>query len=369
MAFSLFPARRIACTPIAHLVAKYSQRSHQSSILRRSKNDNRVHFISTTRVLGKEPMVLHHEWISNGQVVPSQSDDEKKSVVVMLHGLLGNGKNLRTPAKVLTKENDNLSALLLDLRGHGNSNPTSSEHSDFQLLARDVLHTLDSLGLHSNQSPISWIGHSLGGRVALQSLHHLIDKKQEESTAGRMVQLPKTVWIWDSVPGLVHEDVKQVVGALESVPMPFLGKRKADLVNVLVNEKGLSKPIAQWAASSLEPTENGFVFSFDLKVARNLLDNFHEQNYMEILHGARQHHSESVKNNSGTITSKIHIVMADRNPSWTPEILQQLKSIHHDDDETPFLGLHTLPKAGHWVHVDNLSGLVQIMQDHGIDKH
>jgi hypothetical protein len=229
-------------------------------------------------------MVLHHEWISNGQVVPSQSDDEAKSVVVMLHGLLGNGKNLRTPAKVLTKENDNLSALLLDLRGHGNSSPTSSEH------------------------------------IALQSLHHLIDKNQEESTAGRMVQLPKTVWIWDSVPDLVHEDVKQVVGALESVPMPFWGKRKADLVNVLVNEKGLSKPIAQWAVSSLEPTENGFVFSFDLKVARNVLDNFHEQNYMEILHGARQHHSESVKNNSGAITSKIHIVMADHNPSWTPEI-------------------------------------------------
>jgi len=112
--------------------------------------------------------VLSHEWLINGKLLFERpiEDGRCKSVVIFLHGLLGRGRNLRSPAKLLTEKYPYLQALLLDARGHGKS-PSFHPPHDIQNSTIDVMETLKYLNLVDKKSPIAVIGHSFGGRIAL----------------------------------------------------------------------------------------------------------------------------------------------------------------------------------------------------------
>src|SRR4051794_13308410 len=80
---------------------------------------------------------------------------------VLLHGFLGSGKNLRTLAQRWSAASPERTLLLPDLRGHGESPPLAAS-ADLDSLAADVLAAAADL-----PAPLSFVGHSLGGRVAL----------------------------------------------------------------------------------------------------------------------------------------------------------------------------------------------------------
>src|SRR3954453_17015667 len=80
---------------------------------------------------------------------------------VLLHGFLGSGKNLRTLAQRWSAAVPARTLLLPDLRGHGESPPPAAS-ADLDSLADDVLAAAAGL-----PDPLSLVGHSLGGRVAL----------------------------------------------------------------------------------------------------------------------------------------------------------------------------------------------------------
>lgn len=86
--------------------------------------------------------------------------ETKKGDVLFLHGLFGQGNNFRSIARKIS-EATFLSAHLIDLRNHG-----SSPHSAMtpSLLVSDILLYLKERSLKS----VNIIGHSLGGRVAMQ---------------------------------------------------------------------------------------------------------------------------------------------------------------------------------------------------------
>jgi pimeloyl-ACP methyl ester carboxylesterase len=83
--------------------------------------------------------------------------------LVLLHGFLGAGRNLTTLAKRLVAKDPALTIVLPDLTGHGAS-PPLPPGADLGTLADDVLALIASLGL---APPVAIMGHSLGGRVAL----------------------------------------------------------------------------------------------------------------------------------------------------------------------------------------------------------
>jgi len=70
----------------------------------------------------------------------------------------------------------------------------------------------------------------------------------------------------------------------------------------------------------------------------------------------------------GKNTSSIHKIIAARNSTWTNDILQELETIRGESDNSssssssspPPLHLVTLD-AGHWVHIDDLDGLMKSM--------
>ncbi|MGK5114940.1 alpha/beta fold hydrolase [Geodermatophilus sp. CPCC 205506] len=83
--------------------------------------------------------------------------------VVFVHGLFGQGKNWTTIAKGLAGGHQ---VTLLDLPNHGHSPWT--ERVDYLDMARMVADELESFG-----EPVTLVGHSMGGKVAMQvALRH-----------------------------------------------------------------------------------------------------------------------------------------------------------------------------------------------------
>ena len=88
----------------------------------------------------------------------SEQFDANTMPLVLLHGLFGSLDNLGVLARELKHDRP---LIQLDVRNHGLS-PRADDMS-YQLMAQDVLETLDGLGITRFQV----IGHSMGGKIAM----------------------------------------------------------------------------------------------------------------------------------------------------------------------------------------------------------
>ena len=79
--------------------------------------------------------------------------------LVLVHGLFGSADNWGTIARHFAQHYQVIS---VDLRNHGRS--SHSDTQAYQEMANDLLETVDALGLEK----IHLLGHSLGGKVAMQ---------------------------------------------------------------------------------------------------------------------------------------------------------------------------------------------------------
>lgn len=60
---------------------------------------------------------------------------------------------------------------------------------------------------------------------------------------------------------------------------------------------------------------------------------------------------------------EVSIVRAENSDRWDTDVIQRLESLANlrvDESEGKF-SVHVLPNSGHWVHVDNPKGLLEIM--------
>ncbi|MCX8965390.1 esterase [Erwinia psidii] len=92
--------------------------------------------------------------------VRSQSEQSENAglPVVLIHGLFGSLDNLAVLARGLKEERQ---IIMVDVRNHGLSPRSPDMH--YTVMARDVIETLDSLGV--GQCVV--IGHSMGGKIAM----------------------------------------------------------------------------------------------------------------------------------------------------------------------------------------------------------
>ena len=292
---------------------------------------------------------LAYEFIVDGKVEPHNNNDRGSETIVFLHGLLGNAKNLRTPAKKITRQMPNLSALLLDVRGHGGSSGSHYlQPHNFNACVQDIFETLKPLGLTDANSPMAIIGHSLGGRIGLQYTHSLQLQEQNHG-----IQVPKQTWILDSVPGTPDPSVHHVLKAISSIPLPI--QCKSTLTETLISEYKMNKAVAMWIATNLKGKKNEHSWIFDLDVANELVDNFADQNFSEMINEITNDNS-----NDSSSDSTIQLVMAGRNKEWKDDIVSELQSIPSFNES---FFMHKLENAGHWVHVDAVNELTQLMVD------
>ena len=61
---------------------------------------------------------------------------------------------------------------------------------------------------------------------------------------------------------------------------------------------------------------------------------------------------------------KIHFIRSGKNPAWNNEVLEHFQKITHIDKcsrKSRNIYLHTMSHVGHWLHAEDVHGMLQII--------
>lgn len=308
---------------------------------------------------------------------------DNAQAAVFLHGILGNKKNWRTPSNLFVKKHPNFEAVAIDHRGHGFSNSSRDKgivlrgDNTVRSCALDVLDVMAALRIR----PTILSGHSFSGKVVLSYLNHLIAGLDETGRSGGSL-LPEHIWILDSIPGVYHRSVDlsqgqqsvfNIMSVIASLPTEFESK---EWMEQLLLSKGISLPIIQWLTANVIPMDPSidkeadskhttssyssqvhgapkghYQFAFDRETVFELFEDFCRLDQWDFLY---DYHDYS----SSRCPTMIHFVRAGKNVGWTSEVLGRFEELQRRD---PRIVLHTMPHVGHWLHAEDVQGLLGII--------
>ena len=249
-------------------------------------------------------------------------------LAMILHGILGNHGNWRTTGRRLAAQLPGWRFALVDLRNHGASSGAPGPHT-LAACADDLQVLADHLG-----APIeAVIGHSFGGKVALELARRappgLLSAHVLDTSPHRY-----------AVPPSADHSVLGVLAALATVPQPLAAR--ADVIAHL-QAAGQPEAIGRWMTTNLRRVEGGYLWTFDLAAAHEMLADYFAQDLWAPLRA--------------TAGPAVHLVRAGRSDRWPPEVIEELDALPPDARGTA----HLLPEAGHWVHVDDPEGLLRLI--------
>jgi pimeloyl-ACP methyl ester carboxylesterase len=181
------------------------------------------------------------------------------------------------------------------------------------------------------------VGHSFGGKVALQYAA-IADESLEQT------------WILDANPAAPADDlarissrhVVRVLEALPRIPQP-LDSREA-LVELL-RSQGFTQDLAAWMTTNLRREADGYHWRFDLDGVLDMVADYARSDFFPDLE-------------AGHFRGRIDIVRAART-RWPNYDLNRLQGLEARSDGR--FGIHVLQAAGHWVHIDNAAGLLELL--------
>ncbi|CAH1432342.1 unnamed protein product [Lactuca virosa] len=238
----------------------------------------------------------------------------------LIHGLLGCGDDFADFANSLvTSLSTDWRMVLVDLRCHGNS--TDRE---------DVV-----------------IGHSLGGKVALQYASSCANGDYGDSA-----QLPKQVWVIDVGPGKAEDksQYQELVNALQKLhTLPSLFPSQEWLLNQMI-DLGFPKFLSEWISNSLKKSGEYMTFSFDIDGAIQLFESAVESDYWSLL-------EETPRG------MEIAIVRTESQLSWTQDVVERLESLasRESDESRGKVSVYVVSDSGHWIYKDQPERLLEIM--------
>lgn len=251
--------------------------------------------------------------------------------------------------------------LAIDLRCHGESRRLGCRGSNtVQGAAEDVEQLFRQLGI----APRAVVGHSFGGRVALALAQRVV-----EAAPLQKLSSPMDVWALDVLPaegmhGELHHaranarsgGPKQLIDVMHNARMPVASRSEAARQ---ICDAGFQPDVAAWAAGSLQvcrapedsseggqrssASSNQLSWALDLHGVRELYSSFETTDLWPFVDRAG-----SVENLS------LHFLEAEQtHKPWTSAERSRLRLAGHS--------VWLLERAGHWVHVDNPTGLVEML--------
>ena len=299
--------------------------------------------------------------VSQGGAVDAEVE---RDTTIVLHGLLGNGRNLRTFVNMLFKrmvrererrQPDALfehHVLLMDLRHHGHTHAAGeyipSTPDTLENCAKDVFETLHAHGSETGHSekPLRIIGHSLGGKVALAAAQMALDDEYK-----RRCQ----VWTLDSFPFSFDETHKRnalgVLKILETIEGIVQRLESREELYEILDGLGFQNNLREWLGSNLVGNpEDGYVWNFFLPGAFNLYRDYARTDFTDMLRQKSDH--------------SFGIVRALLSRGWDEESIGRLERLGEASRESGHnTHVYQLDKAGHWLHAQNPNGLVDLMID------
>jgi len=267
-----------------------------------------------------------------------------RGTAFVLHGILGSAANWRSFVRRLVDTSASAAELrwvLVDLRGHGESSLTSAPppHT-VAACAADLARLASSLGVEVDLI----LGHSFGGKVALQFAEHC-------SPATR------AAWFLDTPPGPTligdgssasgaiapsagvasADEIANVFEVIESIPDPLPGRQE---VAAAIRARGLSDMIAQWMTTNIRgSSESGYHWKFDLPTVRALVADYAQLDLWPIVDSPRE----------GLC---VHGVRGARSNRFDADDVARLDR----------LGAYVIPAAGHWLHADAPTALATLFE-------
>jgi len=236
--------------------------------------------------------------------------------VILIHGLFGNLDNLGRLARHLSEHFDVIS---VDLPNHGLSPHIHS--IDYALLSQILSEFISSLGLSS----VHVVGHSMGGKVAMQ-------------LALDSPSLIQSLTVADIAPVTYSNRHTQIFSALKAIDLATLVNRNQ--ASEIVTNHGIDAGTAQFLLKNLAKGENGFLWRCNID---NLL-----HSYPEIISGLA---SDNTYEGPTLFIKgeKSDYILAEHRPS----IMQYF----------PKANAKIIQGTGHWLHAEKPASFNKIVDD------
>lgn len=231
---------------------------------------------------------------------------EEGPPLIILHGLLGAGGNWHTLSRDVFSEAYRVYAV--DLRNHGRS--PHSDVFDYPTMADDVQQLIEEEGL----APVHVLGHSMGGKVAMQ-------------LALRHADLVDRLIVADMAPKAYPPKHDEILEALRSLRLDQYESRKQ--IDRALSERIASRPIRQFLLKNLDYGGEQYRWKMNLDVIY--------ENYDEV--------SAAIESSS-TFDKPTLFVRGEQSNYIEDEDRDELRRYF------PKARLVTLSGAGHWLHAD-----------------
>ena len=337
----------------------------------------------------------------------SPSEAASAPLAIVLHGLMGSGRNWRTFTRALSRrvadEGVPWRFALVDNLWHGRTfsdaalrekrHPLgpfrSAKRPDapcaVDLAADAVAAVAEHIQAHATGTDAravppgfppaaAVIGHSLGGKIALRALakqkkaaakEKAYDEKARASTndvdrlsSNERPPPPHALcWTLDTVPAGVASasdphGVRRVLDAVASLPREFASRDALRLALASSNEKKASFPrdLVDWLGTNLAPVDARLGASsplrwvFDIQGVAALYDAYEREDEEALAACVDPPPSHETR-----------VVRAARSERWDDGVVRALESASAAPGAR--VRFHVLRDAGHWLHVDNPDGL------------
>jgi pimeloyl-ACP methyl ester carboxylesterase len=251
--------------------------------------------------------------------------------MLVLHGIFGMGTNFRGIVKAAAERVPTWGYVLVDLRGHGASQGFAAPH-DLESAAGDLEALVDNVCKLVQMDVRGVLGHSFGGKVALAYL----------------TRRPLDVAVvLDSNPGVRDtrsddDAVQRVLVALERLQRPWPTR---DAFQSALREEGFPASVVDWLAMNLRRDGDQLGLRLDLPAIRSMLGDYFARDLWYVL-------------SSSDYARAMTLVIAE-NSTVLDENSRQRALLTAKGN--PGLEVVTVPGAGHWVHVDAPSAVVDAL--------
>ncbi len=259
-------------------------------------------------------------------------------LTVLLHGLLGTGRNLRTLATSWASRDPSRRFFVPDLPGHGQSPgwlpqragdrsappPPEAPPSASCELAAAVWATLDARAFGG---PAHLVGHSLGARVALAAA------QLDASRVERITMLDMTPGPMVSAPGT--SPTRAVLDTL--VRAPDATHDRQEMRQFLLRQ-GQPPAVVDWLLMNVVLRDGKYVWRIDREAIATLHDRVLAEDLWPIAEAR---------------LAPICCIRGEHSSYVTDADAARLRQLGHL--------VHTLPGAGHDVHVDALPALLELL--------